>query len=96
MQEVIDAIAQHGKTMMIKDQEKTFQFPKAVDLEETEAIFAIVLRNLAVANWMELLPEARSQMLQETEWLMQSDILSPGKQQQIRDRLQDLQPFTTY
>ncbi|NEO99503.1 MAG: hypothetical protein F6K58_12645 [Symploca sp. SIO2E9] len=52
-------------------------------MNETEAIFRIVLRNLTLSNWLDLLPEAQQQMFEEVAKLISCDALPLGKKQQL-------------
>ncbi|NEO31142.1 MAG: hypothetical protein F6K36_12055 [Symploca sp. SIO3C6] len=59
-------------------------------MNETEAIFRIVLRNLTLSNWSDLLPEAQQQMFEEVTKLISCDALPLGKKQQLRMSLDTL------
>ncbi|MGB7441345.1 MAG: hypothetical protein WA919_09785 [Coleofasciculaceae cyanobacterium] len=64
-------------------------------MKETEAIFTIVFRNLALANWTKLLPEAQVQMLDEVAGLMRCEALAFDNKRQLGWRLDLLQNYVT-
>ena len=64
-------------------------------MKETEAIFTIVFRNLALANWTRLLPEAQMQMLEEVAGLMMCETLAFDSKRQLGWRLDVLQNYVT-
>lgn len=61
-----------------------------MDMNETEAILQIVLRNLTLSNWSDLLPEAQQQMFEEVSKLISCNALTLGKKQQLRMSLDAL------
>lgn len=63
---------------------------RSTDMNETEAIFRIVLRNLTLSNWSDLLPEAQQQMFEEVSKLISLNALTLGKKQQLRMSLDAL------
>ncbi|NET07891.1 MAG: hypothetical protein F6K16_24925 [Symploca sp. SIO2B6] len=66
-----------------------------MSVKETEAIFTIVFRNIALSNWANLLPEAQVQMLEEVAGLINCESLLFGKKQQLVLRLDSLQSYVT-
>ncbi|NEO32990.1 MAG: hypothetical protein F6K36_21715 [Symploca sp. SIO3C6] len=66
-----------------------------MSVKETEAIFTIVFRNIALSNWANLLPEAQVQMLEEVADLINCESLLFGKKQQLVLRLDSLQSYVT-
>ncbi|NEO98496.1 MAG: hypothetical protein F6K58_07430 [Symploca sp. SIO2E9] len=66
-----------------------------MSVKETEAIFTIVFRNIALSNWANLLPEAQLQMLEEVAGLINCEALLFGKKQQLALRLYGLQSYVT-
>lgn len=65
------------------------------EYRETEAIFCIVLRNLAYLHWYNLLPEAQLQMLEEAATLLESEQLSIEKKLQLGEYLAALEMEVT-
>lgn len=61
------------------------------EYHESEAIFFIVLRNLAYLHWRNLLPEAQLQMIEEAATLLASERLSIEKKLQLGERLSALE-----
>lgn len=64
-----------------------------MSVKETEAIFTIVFRNIALSNWADLLPEAQVQMLEEVAILINCETLLLGKKHQLALRLDGLQSY---
>lgn len=68
-------------------------FPTAA--QEFEACLTVVLRNLRPENWVDLISEAQAQMIQETEVLLYSELLSPDQALQLIHDWQRLQSYLT-
>lgn len=64
-------------------------------MNETEAIFTIVFRNLNLSAWENLEPEAQIQMINEVGYLMKCKVLGMGKKQQLGKRLDILKNCVT-
>ncbi len=64
-------------------------------MNETEAIFTIVFRNLNLSEWKNLEPEAQLQMIDEVGYLMKCKVLGMGKKQQLGKRLEVLKNSVT-
>lgn len=59
-------------------------------ISETEAIYKIVLRNVQPHNFVQLLPEAQSVILQEAETLLLCSELSTRQKKLLFDSLRSL------
>lgn len=64
-------------------------------MKDTEAIFTIVLRNLALPNWANLEPEAQGQTIEEVAGLLKNDTLPLANKRQLSTRLDLLQSHLT-
>lgn len=62
-------------------------------MNETQAIFKIVMRNLCLDKWFDLEPEAQVQMLEEVAGLLGSHIVCCEDKQQLCKALQRLDSF---
>ncbi|MFM7327059.1 MAG: hypothetical protein ACKO63_12820 [Nodosilinea sp.] len=63
--------------------------------QEFEACLTVVLRNLRPENWVDLISEAQAQMIQETEVLLYSELLSPDQALHLVRHWQNLAPLLT-
>lgn len=66
-----------------------------MDIREFQAILIIVLRNLSLTAWKNLMPEAQSQILEECATLMNYEAMPKPCKQKLNSSLNELQYHTT-
>ncbi|MEQ9009319.1 MAG: hypothetical protein RLP12_15660 [Ekhidna sp.] len=70
--------------------------PREIDMtQEISMIFRIVMRNITLKGWENLLPEAQNRMLEEVATLIRCEFISREDKQQLALRIHSLKNHVT-